>query len=80
MSSPVHPSSLVDPATHSPALLELLEEGISRELIEYVVDCVVETVDYAMGRPSSPRRGRSPSRDTEHAKFTAFVTDVLESD
>ncbi|EMD38255.1 hypothetical protein CERSUDRAFT_113418 [Gelatoporia subvermispora B] len=77
-SSPVHPSSLVDPATHSTVLLELLDLGISREFIEYVVDCVVETVDYAMGRPSSSRRGRSPSRNTEHAKFTAFVTDVIQ--
>lgn len=31
-----------------------------------------------MGRPSSSRRGRTPSRNTEHANFTAFVTDVLQ--
>lgn len=37
---------------------------------------MVETVDYAMGRPSSSR-GRSLSRRTEHLKFTKFVTDVL---
>jgi hypothetical protein len=33
----------------------------------------VETVDYAMGRPSSSKRGRRP----EHAKFLTFVTNVI---
>lgn len=77
-SSPVHKASLVDPALHSPALLELLEIKLSRPVIEYVVDCVVDTVDYAMGRPSSSsHRGRSMSRRPEHTKFTAFVSNVL---
>jgi hypothetical protein len=44
---------------------------------EYVVDCVVDTVSYAMGRPSSSRRGRSMSRRPEHTKFTTFVSNVL---
>ncbi|KAG2065814.1 hypothetical protein BDR04DRAFT_1107918 [Suillus decipiens] len=76
-SSPIHKASLVDPALHSPALLELLEIKLSRPVIEYVVDCVVDTVNYAMGRPSSSRRGRSIARHPEHAKFTTFVSDVL---
>lgn len=93
-SSPIHKASLVDPALHSPALLELLEIKLSRPVIgmssppcrilpiltsltEYVVDCVVETVNYAMGRPSSSSRGRSMSRRPEHTKFTTFVTNVL---
>jgi hypothetical protein len=50
---------------------------LSRPVTEYVVDCVVDTVDYAMGRPSSSRRGRSSSRRPEHKAFTTFVTDVL---
>lgn len=37
----------------------------------------METVDYAMGRPSSSSRGRSFSRQNEHIKFTKFVADVL---
>lgn len=92
MSSPVHHASLVNPATHSPALLELIDLKINRPIIgmwpsfsyffffltrallDYVVDCVVETVDFAMGRPSSSR-GRS--RHPEHAKFTTFVTNVI---
>ncbi|KAH9928454.1 uncharacterized protein BXZ73DRAFT_90542 [Epithele typhae] len=76
-SSPLHPASLVDPSSHSPALLELVEVDMSRSLIEHVVDTVAETVDYALGRPSSSRRGRSLSRSTEHTKFLNFVTDVL---
>ena len=45
---------------------------------EYVVDCVAETVDYAMGRPStSSSRGRSVSRHSTHANFLNFVTNVL---
>ncbi|EKM54987.1 uncharacterized protein PHACADRAFT_160926 [Phanerochaete carnosa HHB-10118-sp] len=74
--SPVHEASLVDPALHSPAVLELLDVKMSRTLIEYVVDCVVETVDYAMGRPSSSR-GRSSSRQQQHSTFLNFVNNLL---
>jgi len=86
-----HPSSLVDAASHSPALLELIQLKISKQtigeslsknggggakvltmsFIEYVVDCTVDTVAYAMGRPSSS------SRRSEHSKFTTFVSNVL---
>ncbi|EGN95721.1 hypothetical protein SERLA73DRAFT_186905 [Serpula lacrymans var. lacrymans S7.3] len=76
-SSPIHSASLVDPALHSPALLELLQVKLSRPVIEYVVDCVVDTVDYAIGRPSSSSRGRSLSRRPEHTAFTTFVSNVL---
>ncbi|KAH9950325.1 hypothetical protein B0H21DRAFT_785651 [Amylocystis lapponica] len=75
--SPVHHASLVDPALHSPALMDMLEIDMSRTLIEYVVDNVIETVDYALGRASSSSRGRSLSRHSEHANFTTFVSDVL---
>ncbi|KAI9571265.1 hypothetical protein HD554DRAFT_2017126 [Boletus coccyginus] len=75
--SPLHHASLVHPALHSPALLELLDIKLSRPVLEYVVDCVVDTVDYAMGCPSSSRRGRSLSRRSEHAAFATFVTNVL---
>ncbi|KAG8217780.1 hypothetical protein J3R82DRAFT_5941 [Butyriboletus roseoflavus] len=75
--SPLHHASLVDPALHPPALLELLDIKFSRPLLEYVIDCVVDTVDYAIGRPSSSRRGRALSRRSEHAPFATFVADVL---
>ncbi|KAI0697332.1 hypothetical protein C8T65DRAFT_614875 [Cerioporus squamosus] len=77
VASPVHPASLVDPSLHSPALMELVDMEMSRTLIEHVVDTVTETVDYALGRPSSSSRGRSMSRHSEHSKFLKFVTDVL---
>jgi hypothetical protein len=76
--SPVHKASLVDAALHHPGLLELLDIEVSRPVIEYVVDTVVDTVDYAMGRPTSSARGRSLSRNKEHSTFTTFVTNVIE--
>jgi hypothetical protein len=72
-SSSVHHASLVDPSLHSPALLELLDIKLAAPVIEYVVDCVAETVDYAMGRPSSSRG--TPSR--RNTAFTTFVTNVI---
>ncbi|KAF7341095.1 Cyclin N-terminal domain-containing protein [Mycena venus] len=53
-SSPVHAASLVDPATHAPALMQLIDIKLDRHVIDYVVDCVSETVDYAMGRSAPP--------------------------
>ncbi|KAJ7739562.1 hypothetical protein B0H16DRAFT_62958 [Mycena metata] len=83
-SSPVHAASLVDPATHAPALMQLIDIKLDRHVIDYVVDCVGETVDYAMGRTPSPSdsdsslpsRGRS-MRSPYTAKFTTFVSNVL---
>ncbi|KAF7979600.1 hypothetical protein HWV62_41914 [Athelia sp. TMB] len=78
--SPVHEASLVDPALHSPALLELLEIKLTRPVIDYVVDTVIETVDYAMGHPSTSApapRGRRAARTPLHQKFAAFVSTVL---
>ncbi|KIJ16863.1 hypothetical protein PAXINDRAFT_168304 [Paxillus involutus ATCC 200175] len=75
--SPVHEASLIDPALHSPALLELLDIKLSRPIMEYVIDSVVDAVDYAMGRPSSSHRGRHLSRHPQHNDFATFVTNVL---
>ncbi|KAI0051487.1 hypothetical protein FA95DRAFT_282289 [Auriscalpium vulgare] len=86
MSSRFHAASLVDPATHSRALLDLIDLPISRSLIECLIDEVVATVDAALDRPcpSSPSsRGRSRSRHDVsahvHSKLAlhALVTDVL---
>ena len=46
-------------------------------LSEHVVDTVFETVDYALGRPSSSTCGRSLSRNSEDSKFLKLVTDVI---
>ncbi|KAJ6563700.1 hypothetical protein DFH09DRAFT_920165 [Mycena vulgaris] len=74
-SSPVHAASLVDPARHPAALLQLVDIKLSRQVIDYVVDCVAETVDHALGR--TPTRGRAPTRSPYIPKFTSFVRTVL---
>ncbi|KAJ7081784.1 hypothetical protein B0H15DRAFT_889951 [Mycena belliarum] len=78
-SSTVHYASLVDPANHSPALMELVGIKLSRPLVEYVVDCVAETVDYALGRAPAdlPSRGRTPTRSPSQAQFGNFVANIL---
>ncbi|KAJ7868170.1 hypothetical protein B0H13DRAFT_2253842 [Mycena leptocephala] len=68
-SSPVHPASLVDPSTHSPELMQLLDIHFSPPVIDYVVACVADTVDYAFGQPSAP-----PS---QLPSFTRFVATTL---
>ncbi|KAJ4475554.1 hypothetical protein J3R30DRAFT_3294102 [Lentinula aciculospora] len=74
--SPVHHASLVDPSTHSPDLLQLVDVKPSRLIIDYVVDCVADTVDFAMGRSPLPPSRRS-SRRPALVKFTVFVTNVI---
>ncbi|KAJ7739555.1 hypothetical protein B0H16DRAFT_62863 [Mycena metata] len=73
-STPVHAASLVDPATHAPALLQLIDIKLDKHVIDYVVECVAETVDFAMGR-TQPARGRPLSPYVQ--KFTPFVRTVL---
>ncbi|KAF8145303.1 hypothetical protein K438DRAFT_1945139 [Mycena galopus ATCC 62051] len=69
-SSPVHPASLVDPARHSPELMQLVDIDLSQPVIHYVVDCVSDAVNYAFGRPATFRSAHS-------RKFTNFVSNVL---
>lgn len=38
---------------------------------------MADTVDYAMGRPSSSKRGRPLSRHSHYSSFTTFVNNVL---
>ncbi|KAJ7319327.1 hypothetical protein DFH08DRAFT_713894 [Mycena albidolilacea] len=79
-SSPVHAASLVDAATHAPALMQLIDIKLDRHVIDYLVDAVAETVDYAMGRthsaPAAATRGRS-THNPYVQKFTTFATTVL---
>ncbi|KAN0123972.1 hypothetical protein V8E52_002462 [Russula decolorans] len=77
--SPIHKSSLVESSTHSPDLLELVDLKLSRPIIEHLIDSVIETVDFALNRPSPSHstRGRSLSRHSEGSAFTIMVNNVL---
>ncbi|KAJ7271581.1 hypothetical protein C8J57DRAFT_1319308 [Mycena rebaudengoi] len=76
------PVSLVDPNTSADTLTQLINIKVDKNVIEYVVDCVVDTVNYAMGythfasRPSRRTRGRSTT-PVPLVKFTSFVSSVL---
>ncbi|KZV71601.1 hypothetical protein PENSPDRAFT_650465 [Peniophora sp. CONT] len=73
-STSVHKASLVDPSTHSPALLELVEQPITRPVVDYLVRHVEEIVDFALDRPS--KRGRSSKRGGQN-DFATLVHNVL---
>ncbi|KAJ6516510.1 hypothetical protein C8R45DRAFT_960355 [Mycena sanguinolenta] len=60
-SRPVHPASLMDPSTHSPELIQLVDIDTSTPVIDYVS----ETSNAALNRPSLSR------------KFTNFFANVL---
>ncbi|KAF7291384.1 Cyclin N-terminal domain-containing protein [Mycena indigotica] len=68
--SPVHAASLVDPASHSPAVLELVAIPLTKPVVEYLIESVVETVDFALGRAPTTPSGYLSS-------FTTFVHNVL---
>ncbi|KAJ7633287.1 hypothetical protein FB45DRAFT_792663 [Roridomyces roridus] len=72
--SPVHAASLVDASSHSPDLLHLIDVKLSKPVIQYVVDCVSETVDCAMGRPT---RARQLTPSPYLPKFISFAQTVL---
>ncbi|EIM89736.1 uncharacterized protein STEHIDRAFT_144986 [Stereum hirsutum FP-91666 SS1] len=74
----IHKASLVDASLHPPALLELVDVKLDRTVTEYLIDSVVETVDYALGRPSPSRRGRSLHRHSENSAFATCVYNVIE--
>ncbi|KAL1742837.1 hypothetical protein HDZ31DRAFT_65582 [Schizophyllum fasciatum] len=75
--SPLHPASMVDASRHPPALLELLSAPLTTAVIDYVVDTVADTVDYAMHRPTTSSRTHVCRRRASLASFTTFVTNVL---
>ncbi|KAK7038292.1 cyclin N-terminal domain-containing protein, partial [Favolaschia claudopus] len=85
-SSPVHAASLVDPASHPRALMQLIDIKLDKHVIDYLVDAVAETVDFALGRTHTPHghlaaaspisRGRS-TQSPYLQKFSSFVSTVL---
>ncbi|KAJ7444447.1 hypothetical protein FB451DRAFT_75743 [Mycena latifolia] len=76
----VHAASLVDPASHSPLLIELIDMKLSRPVIDYIVECVAETIDVAMGRcniTTQPTHKRTRPRSRFHTKFVFFVSTLI---
>ncbi|KAI0715527.1 hypothetical protein C8T65DRAFT_806019 [Cerioporus squamosus] len=71
--TPVHPASLADPSTHSLALVELIDQGVTRALIAYVVDKVIEMVHSAVDNPS----GYNQCQPAQRSKFLRFATTVI---
>ncbi|KAJ7612980.1 hypothetical protein FB45DRAFT_693895, partial [Roridomyces roridus] len=73
--SSVHAASLVDPSTHSPELLQLVDIELSRPVIHFLVDTVSSAVSHGLERSgASLSRGRSSHRSKN---FTSFVSTVL---
>ncbi|KAJ7613128.1 hypothetical protein FB45DRAFT_670841, partial [Roridomyces roridus] len=66
----LHPASLLNSTSHSPALLQLLDLELTPPVIEYIVDCVAETVHYSLG-------GTHSYSEPVYYKFTGLVTTVL---
>jgi hypothetical protein len=75
--SPIHKASLVESSTHSPELLELVDQKLSRPIVEHLIDAVIETVDFALNRPSHSGRGRALARHSEGSAFSTLVNNVL---
>ncbi|KAF9008541.1 hypothetical protein BDZ89DRAFT_1168222 [Hymenopellis radicata] len=77
-SSSIHHASFVDPSTHSPVLMQMLDLPISESVIDYLVERVADTVEFAINSSHpSYSRGRNPMRRQKHPKFTEFATNVL---
>ncbi|KAL1714905.1 hypothetical protein EV715DRAFT_266294 [Schizophyllum commune] len=77
MTRNIHHLSLVDPALHHPALADVLKVPVNRAVIDYVVDVTVDTVDFALGRSSAMKRGRSARRDQKRIAFTELIQRVI---
>ncbi|CAK5266194.1 unnamed protein product [Mycena citricolor] len=76
--SPVHPASLVDPMSHSSAILQLVDVQLTSSVIDYIVECIADAVWHGLTRdlhhPShiAPRTASLPIDE-----FTPFVRSVL---
>ncbi|KIY45092.1 hypothetical protein FISHEDRAFT_20572, partial [Fistulina hepatica ATCC 64428] len=62
---------------HKSMLTELLELDVSRDVIQYVIDCTIDAVDFALGRASTSSRGRTPCRSPAKIDFINFVTRIV---
>ena len=92
-STSVHKASLVEPSTHSPALLELVEQPITRPVVgkltfscirpdlalTIVSDYLVRHVEEVVdfALDRPSQRGRSQKRGGEKSDFATLVSNVL---
>ncbi|KAJ3995796.1 hypothetical protein F5050DRAFT_1764341 [Lentinula boryana] len=72
---PVHRASLVDPESHSPALIELVNARISTHLVQHIVDSVAESLGFSMN-PSLSLRDIA-ERQVTLSNFRPFVQKLL---
>ncbi|KAJ6602070.1 hypothetical protein DFH09DRAFT_900347, partial [Mycena vulgaris] len=77
--SRVHPSSLVDPANHSPELMQLVHIKLTRSVIGESFRLLVPARTYLNETQikSSTARGRTRTRSTYCASLTSFVSNVI---
>lgn len=74
----LHPASLLHPTYHSSSLLyALAHTKVDRHVLEHVVCCTTDAVDYAMGRGPSDMRARRGSRSPLYVNFAEFATRVI---
>ncbi|KAJ3805474.1 hypothetical protein F5876DRAFT_51804 [Lentinula aff. lateritia] len=75
--SRVHRASLVDASEHSPALLELIDVDLSAHLIDHVVDCVTDVIDFIMRRRRPLSRSKTAERRIALQHLRIFVKMLL---
>ncbi|KAJ3755421.1 hypothetical protein EV360DRAFT_49784 [Lentinula raphanica] len=68
----VYHASLVDPASHSSALLELVNLPLSDRFIDHVANHVADAIDYANGHPAHPKN-KDPFRHITLASLRIFI-------
>jgi hypothetical protein len=71
----MHPSTSPDPALHSPAVLELLNLGVTDKLTNYIAETTINAVDTALGYQSAA--WNRTSLGNRRVPFKRFVWDVI---
>ncbi|KAL0578204.1 hypothetical protein V5O48_003779 [Marasmius crinis-equi] len=62
---------MISASAHSPNLLHFLTTKADDKVVDRIIECVLDAVDYALNR-SQPRR-----ESFRHTRFTAFVKNVI---
>ncbi|KAF9643494.1 hypothetical protein BDM02DRAFT_1443294 [Thelephora ganbajun] len=72
----IHPASQIEVSKHSKTVLELTKLRVNRNLVEHIVRETIDTVNQAVGSPSSSR-GRRGTRRSEATSFAEFAANVI---